>query len=57
MNTVELGIEYLFPYLKCFDVQFKIISYQKKKKVEDYQVLANMEKWNKIKLAKHFKKI
>ena len=45
MNTVELGIEYLFPYLKCFDVQFKIISYQKKKKkLEDYQVLANMEK-------------
>ena len=32
MNTMELGIEYLFPYLNSFDIQFKIISYQKKKK-------------------------
>ena len=45
MNTVELGIEYLFPYLKCFGIQFRRLSpIKKKKNLEDYQVSANMEK-------------
>ena len=48
MNTGELGTEYLFPYLKCFDIQFKIISYQKKNK-EKKRRLSSLSEYGKVK--------
>ena len=48
MNTVELGIEYLFPYLKCFGIQFRRLSPIKKKK-KKIRRLSNPSEYGKVK--------